>query len=198
MLNAMVELLLVILLAVECLTLLGIGSVMSVNAIFSTASSRGVAFAIIAGALVVFAVAWLYPDLVAVVLGVISILTLLGMGAMMAIGAVFAQRPLVTSFPAEQERAFAAFERRAQSTNTTSWLVGLASAGVFLIAVLVIYIKVPPEHKDMTKGMNMSNLTKRSVEAPKPPAEAAPKAEAPAAAPAAEPKADSPAEAPKQ
>jgi hypothetical protein len=60
-----------------------------------------------------------------------------------------------------------------------SWVVGLASAGLFLAVALVIYIKVPPEQKDMTKGMNMSNLTKKKEPAPKPPTPAP--AEAPAA-----------------
>jgi hypothetical protein len=193
--SGLAELFLVGLLAVESLTLLGIGAVMAVNAIFETAGSRALAFGIIVGAIAVFALTWLFPETVVIALAAISILTLLGMGAMMAIGAVFSNRPLVTSLPAEQERLFAPFERRASASTSLSWLVGLASAGVFMAVALVIYIKVPPEQKDMTKGMNMSNLTKKKEPAPKPPTTApaeAPSAPAEAAPGSAAPEAPKP------
>src|SRR3954468_19663989 len=97
--TGLAELFLVGLIAVEVLTLLGIGAVMAVNAIFDTAGSRALALAIIVGALVVFALTWLFPEAVAVATAALSVLLLLGMGAMMAIGAVFSNRPLVTSLP---------------------------------------------------------------------------------------------------
>lgn len=112
----------------------------------------------------------------------ISILTLVGMGAMMAINAIFSNRPLVTSWPTEQEHAFAAFERRSSQSSSRAWTISLLGAAIVTVVAVGIYFGVKPESHDLTKGMNMSNLTKKS-ETPKAasPAAEAPKAEAPAA-----------------
>ncbi|HSD88530.1 MAG TPA: hypothetical protein VLB44_13475 [Kofleriaceae bacterium] len=72
---------------------------------------------------------------------------------------------------------------------------GLIAAVAFLVVALGIYVGVEPEHKDLTKGMNMENLTKKSrkAESPAPaptPAPAAAPAEAPKADPAAAPAAE--------
>jgi hypothetical protein len=123
------------------------------------------------------------------ILAGVSILTLLGMGAMMAINAVFSNRPLVTSWPVDQEHAFASFEQRASASNSRAWALGLISAAIVGVAAVAIYFGVPPEHKDMTKGMNMSNLTKKSETTRAAPA-ATPRADAPAEAPAADPPAE--------
>jgi uncharacterized membrane protein len=122
-----------------------------------------------------------------IILG-ISLLTLLGMGILMAINAIFSKRPLVTSWPQEQEHSFDTFERRSVAANSQAWVVSLIGAAVVTFVAVGVYFGVTPEKKDVTKDMNMSNLTKKAAPAPTP----APKAEAPAApAPAA------PAEAPK-
>jgi hypothetical protein len=128
-----------------------------------------------------------------IILAGASILTLLGMGAMMAINAVFSNRPLVTSWPVDQEHAFQPFERHTSASSSRAWLFGLLGAAIVTVAAVGIYFGVPPEHKDMTKGMNMSNLTKKS-ELPKKP-EANPEAKPEAKTDA--PKAEAPAEAPK-
>jgi hypothetical protein len=131
----------------------------------------------------------------------LSLLVLIGMGVMMAVGAVFSSRPLVTSWPDHEQHSFATFERRSTASNSQAWTVGLISGLVVLFLVNGIYFFVTPDKKNITKDMNMSNLTKKrpaavapkTDAAPKPDAPAeAPKADAPAAAPAA------PAEAPKQ
>ena len=59
-----------------------------------------------------------------------------------------------------------------------------------LFLMVGIYAGVEPEHKDMTKGMNMSNLSKKSTKSADPAPTPAP---APAAAPAAAPAGDKPA-----
>ncbi len=132
---------------------------------------------------------------------VISGFTLLGTGLLMAIGAVFSNRPLVTSWPAEQEHTFGTFERRSASASAMAWVLSIAGAVLLTFVATGIYFGVPPERHNIAKDMNMSNLTKRNA----PPAakpEAAPAAAAkPDSAPAeAPPKADTPApaEAPKQ
>ena len=141
-------------------------------------------------------------SLVIMIIVAASLLTLLGMGAMMAIGAVSSNRPLVTSWPADQEPKFAVFEKHGSSSNSLSWLFGFLGGGLFLLFVVGVYFAIPPEKKDMTKGMNMSNLSKKTkpkaeTDAAKPDAPAP--AEAPkAAAPSTDTPAAAPAEAPKQ
>jgi len=120
-----------------------------------------------------------------VVLGV-SLLTLFGMGILMAINAIFTNRPLVTSWPNEQEHTFDPYERRGNASNSQAWVLSLAGAAVVTVVAAGIYFGVAPEKKDVTKGMNMSNLTKKSPSAPpaaKPDAAPAAPAEAPAPKP---------------
>jgi hypothetical protein len=143
---------------------------------------------------------------------VISGFTLLGTGLLMAIGAVFSSRPLVTSWPPEQEHTFGSFERRSSSASATAWVLSIAGAVLVTFVAAGIYFGVAPETHDIGKDMNLSNLTKRRVVPPAAKSETAAPAEAakpgaPAeappsgtAAPAEAPKPDTPApaEAPKQ
>jgi hypothetical protein len=144
---------------------------------------------------------------------VISGFTLLGTGLLMAIGAVFSSRPLVTSWPPEQEHTFGSFERRSSRASATAWVLSIAGAVLVTFLATGIYFGVAPETHDIGKDMNMSNLTKRHVAPPAAksetaaPAAGAAKPGAPAeappsgtAAPAEAPKPDTPApaEAPKQ
>jgi hypothetical protein len=135
---------------------------------------------------------------------VISGFTLLGTGLLMAIGAVFSNRPLVTSWPAEQEHTFGAFERRSASASATAWVLSIAGGVLLTFVAAGIYFGVAPESHDIGKDMNMSNLTKRHApppSAPKPdtaaPAEAA-RPDTPAPAEAPKPDTPAPAEAPKK
>jgi hypothetical protein len=115
---------------------------------------------------------------------VVSALTLFGMGILMAVGAVFSHRPLVTSWPADQEQSFSSFERRGSMSNAQAWGLSLAGAVVLTIFATGVYFGVSPDRKDITKDMNMSNLTKRRPVA-------APKSDT--AAPAEAPRSDTPA-----
>ena len=133
---------------------------------------------------------------------VISGFTLLGTGLLMAIGAVFSKRPLVTSWPSDQEHSFSSFERRSAGANAMAWVFSIAGAALLTVVAVGIYVGVAPEKRDIGKDMNMSNLTKRRA-APAPAAKPDTPAEAPKAdpaAPAEAPKTDPapPAEAPKQ
>ena len=123
---------------------------------------------------------------------VISGFTLLGTGLLMAIGAVFSSRPLVTSWPADQEHTFGAFERRSATASATAWVLSIAGAVLLTFLAAGIYFGVSPEKREFGRDMNMSNLTKKRV----PP----PAVKSDAAAPAEAPKSDTPApaEAPKQ
>jgi hypothetical protein len=122
------------------------------------------------------------------ILLIVAGLTLFGMGILMGIGAIFSNRPLVTSWPNDQEHAFTPFERRGAMSNSRAWGISLVSSLVVTITAVILYFTISPEEKDVTKGMDMSNLTKK-----RPAASATPKPDAPAEAP----KTDKPAEAPK-
>jgi hypothetical protein len=128
--------------------------------------------------------------LLGLIILVVSLLTLLGMGALMAIGAVFSHRPLVTSWPADQEQSFTPYERRGSAANAQAWTFSLIGAGLVTVLAAGVYLGVAPDERDMGKDMNMSNLTKK-----RPPPPAKPVA-APAEAP--RPEAPAPAEAPAQ
>jgi hypothetical protein len=119
---------------------------------------------------------------------VVSALTLFGMGILMAVGAMFSKRPLVTSWPADQEHSFQAFEHRGSMSSSQAWVLSLLGGVGLTIFACAVYFGVTPDRKDIAKDMNMSNLTKKRPAAPAksetaPPAEA-PKPDAPAPAPA--------------
>jgi hypothetical protein len=98
-----------------------------------------------------------------------------------------------SSWERDKEQSFVVYEQRQQESRKKAMTIGGAVALVWFFLLVGIFMGVEPEHKDMTKGMNMSNLTKKSKVAapPSEPAPEAPKAEAPAA-----PAGDTPAEAP--
>jgi hypothetical protein len=102
-----------------------------------------------------------------------------------------------SSWPRDQEQTFVVYEQRTQETAKKAFMVGLISGLAVLVVAVGIAKGVEPDKRDMTKGMNMDNLTKKSRKSSQAPAEPAPtpapKAEAPA--PPAEPAAgDKPAE----
>ncbi|MFT3700273.1 MAG: hypothetical protein QM831_44425 [Kofleriaceae bacterium] len=93
-----------------------------------------------------------------------------------------------SSWPREQEQSFVVYEQHAADSQKKAFTYGIiAGIGILLLGI-GIFAGVEPTHKDETKGMNMSNLTKKSkTEAPAPtPAPAAAPAPAPAPAPAAD------------
>lgn len=87
-----------------------------------------------------------------------------------------------SSWPRDQEQQFVVFEQRQQESQKKAFMIGVISGVAFLVLSLGIYAGVEPEHKDMTKGMNMENLTKKQKK-PEPKAEAPAPTPAPAAAP---------------
>lgn len=97
-----------------------------------------------------------------------------------------------SSWPREQEQQFVVFEQRASESQKKAFTIAIISALAALVVALGIYAGVAPDDKDMTKGMNMSNLSKRKASAETAPAPAPAPTPAPAAAPADKP-ADPPA-----
>ena len=100
-----------------------------------------------------------------------------------------------SSWNREQEQTFVVYEQRAAESQKKGFMAGTVAGIVFLVVMVGIYAGVEPDRRDITKGMNMDNLTKKSkkkAEAPEVPAPTP----APAAAPAEAPKAEAPAEKP--
>lgn len=95
-----------------------------------------------------------------------------------------------SSWPRDQEQSFVVYEQHAAESSKKAFTLGSIVGAIFLVVMVAIYAGVEPDHKDLSEGMNMSNLTKKSRKEAPAPAPEAPKAEvaptpAPAEAPAA-------------
>jgi hypothetical protein len=94
-----------------------------------------------------------------------------------------------SSWPREQEQSFVVYEQRAKESQSKAFTMGVISAVIVFVAALGIYAGVEPDKRDLSQGMNMSNLTKKSrseaAKSEQPKAEPA-KTETPAATPPAE------------
>ena len=67
-----------------------------------------------------------------------------------------------SSWPREQEQAFVVYEQRANESQKKAFTIALVAAIGFFVLMVGIYAGVTPDKKDVTKDMNMSNLTKRT------------------------------------
>jgi len=90
-----------------------------------------------------------------------------------------------SSWPRDQEQSFVVYEQRTKESQSKAFMMGIVAAVIVFVAALGIYAGVEPDKRDLSNGMNMSNLTKKSKTEPAKAAEP-PKTEqpAPAAAPA--------------
>jgi hypothetical protein len=75
-----------------------------------------------------------------------------------------------SSWSREQEATFVVYEQRIAESQSKAWMMAIVSAAIVLVAAVGIYVGVAPDDKDLSKGMNMSNLTKKKGEAPPAPA----------------------------
>ena len=96
-----------------------------------------------------------------------------------------------SSWPRDQEQTFVVYEQRTSESSKKAMTIGVVSGIAFFVIMFGIYAGVAPDKRDLTKGMQMENLTKKtkkaSAEAPAPtptPAPAAAPAADKAAAPA--------------
>ena len=94
-----------------------------------------------------------------------------------------------SSWPREQEQTFVVYEQRAAESSKKAFMIGAITAAAVFVIALGIYAGVEPDHKDLSKDMNMSNLTKKDKKpgATPDPAPAAAPATAPTDKPAATP-----------
>jgi hypothetical protein len=96
-----------------------------------------------------------------------------------------------SSWPRDQEQSFVVYEQHNTESTKKAVTFGTIAGLIFLVFMVGIYAGVEPDKKDLSKDMNMSNLSKKSrvkTEAPAPTP-----APAPAAAPAEAPKTETPA-----
>ncbi len=94
-----------------------------------------------------------------------------------------------SSWPRDQEQTFVVYEQRAAESSKKAFMFGAITAAAVFVIALGIYAGVEPDHKDLSKDMNMSNLTKKDTKKAAPvatpdPVPAAPAAPAPTPAPA--------------
>jgi len=125
------------------------------------------------------------------IIGIVALLVLLGLGTMMAIGAIFAKRQHVSSWPNEQEMAFYTYEQRNSASQGKAWGLSLVMAIAVFVLAVGIWAGVEPDKRDYGKDMNMSNLARNkqsSEQQPAAPKQEEPKPAAPAEAPPADKK----------
>lgn len=69
-----------------------------------------------------------------------------------------------SSWPREQEASFQVYEQRNRESSNKAWTFGGIAAGAVFFFLVGVYFGVEPKHNDITKDMNMSNLTKKDTD----------------------------------
>ena len=100
--------------------------------------------------------------MLALIIGSVGLLAIIGIMAVMTIGAFMPSKSPVTSWPMEQEQSFTGFDRRTSQSQSQAWVFSVVTAVVVFVFVFGVYQGVTPDTKDLAKDMNMSNLTKKS------------------------------------
>jgi hypothetical protein len=68
-----------------------------------------------------------------------------------------------SSWPPHQEQSFLVYEQQRDESQRKAWMIGAAVAGGFLFFMIMIYFVITPTKLDLTKDMNMSNITKKTA-----------------------------------
>jgi hypothetical protein len=118
--------------------------------------------------------------ILAIIVGTLSFLALGGIAVVMMIGTFMPNKQPVSSWSMEQEQSFVGYDSRYLAAQSRAWALSVVAGVLVFVFAVGIYKGVTPEDHDLSKDMNMSNLTKKSSkpDAPAPKAEEAPKAEA--------------------
>lgn len=69
-----------------------------------------------------------------------------------------------SSWPREQEASFVVYEQRNRESSAKAWTFGGIIAGIVFVFAVGIYFGVEPDRHDISKDMNMSNLTKKDAD----------------------------------
>jgi hypothetical protein len=67
-----------------------------------------------------------------------------------------------SSWPPHQEQSFLVYEQHRDESQRKAWMIGGAIAGGFFVLLVGIYLTISPTKVDLTKDMNMSNITKKT------------------------------------
>jgi hypothetical protein len=68
-----------------------------------------------------------------------------------------------SSWPPEQEQTFLVYEQVRDESQRKAWMIGGIAAGAFFVLLVGISLAVTPHKIDLTKDMNMSNITKKAA-----------------------------------
>ena len=68
-----------------------------------------------------------------------------------------------SSWPRCQEQSFVVYEQYTQASQKKAFTAAVIAGLVALVFMLGVYAGVTPDQRDVTKDMNMSNLTKKST-----------------------------------
>ena len=75
-----------------------------------------------------------------------------------------------SSWPRDQEQTFVVYEQRTNESLKKAMTAGIVAAIGLFVLLVGIYAGVEPDRRDVTKDMNMSNLTKKGPAAAPAPA----------------------------
>ncbi|HWO18534.1 MAG TPA: hypothetical protein VNO30_07145 [Kofleriaceae bacterium] len=112
----------------------------------------------------------------AMIIGSVALLSIGGILVTSSMAAFAGRKSPVSSWPMHEEQLFAVYDQRINAAQSRAWAVGVAAGVSFFLFAIGVYKGIEPDRRDISKDMNMDNLTKKkSSDAPK----AAPKAETP-------------------
>jgi hypothetical protein len=66
-----------------------------------------------------------------------------------------------SSWPREQEQSFVVFEQQQNESKKKALVFGAIAGAIVFIFMVGVYAGVTPDSKDLSKDMNMSNLSKK-------------------------------------
>jgi hypothetical protein len=68
-----------------------------------------------------------------------------------------------SSWPPHQEATFQVYEQVREESQRKAWMIGGITAGVFFVVLVGISLAIAPHKVDLSKDMNMSNITKKTA-----------------------------------
>ncbi|MEZ4359652.1 MAG: hypothetical protein R3B48_05685 [Kofleriaceae bacterium] len=67
-----------------------------------------------------------------------------------------------SSWPPHQEATFQVYEQAREESRRKAWTLAGIAAGAFFVLIVGVYFAIAPNHVDLSKDMNMSNITKKT------------------------------------
>lgn len=68
-----------------------------------------------------------------------------------------------SSWPPHQEATFQVYEQVREESQRRAWVIGGIAAGAFFVFLVGISLAITPHKVDLSKDMNMSNITKKTA-----------------------------------